>query len=69
LRFDLPRASDVRLVIYDVTGREVRRLVDGHVNAGTHVAHFDGSGLASGIYLARLQCDDFVAQQKLLLVK
>jgi hypothetical protein len=45
----------VRLDVYDATGRLVRRLVDGVQLAGEHEVHFDGSGLASGLYLYRLQ--------------
>ena len=69
LAFDLPRAADVQLIVYDVTGREVRRLVETRLDAGRHTVGFDGVALSSGIYFARLSCDDFVAQQKLLLVK
>ena len=54
IRFALPEAAEVRLVVYDVVGREVARLVEGKRPAGYHVAHFDGARLASGLYLYRL---------------
>lgn len=52
--FDLPATSEVRLTIYDLAGREVVRLVDQVLPAGTHRATFDAAGLPSGTYLYRL---------------
>ena len=52
--FSLPQAARVRLSVYDVMGREVARLVDGLLPAGTHRALLDGSGLPSGAYEYRL---------------
>ena len=54
IRYALPEAADVRLVVYDVMGREVARLVEGKRPAGYHRMRFDGSRLASGLYLYRL---------------
>ena len=54
IRFALPEAAEVRLVVYDVVGREVARLVEGQRSAGYHAARFDGARLASGLYLYRL---------------
>ena len=69
LTFALSTPGDVSLIIYDIQGREVARLVDGWRAAGTHQAVFDGSGLASGMYFARLTAGDFQRTRKLLLVK
>ena len=54
IRFALPEAAEVHLVVYDVVGREVARLAEGPMGAGHHRAVFDGSRLASGLYLYRL---------------
>ena len=69
LTFALPKPGDVSLMIYDIQGREVARLVDGFRTAGTHEAIFDGSGLSSGIYFARLQAEGFSQTRKMLMVK
>ncbi len=58
IRFDIPEPSTVSLIIYDVMGREVRRLVDGAVDPGYHTAAWDarnasGTGVSSGIYIYR----------------
>jgi serine protease AprX len=55
IAFTLPEASPVRLVVYDVTGREVARLVDGTMDAGEHRVEWDASDLASGVYLYRIE--------------
>ena len=52
LNYSAPERSTVRLVVTDMLGREVMRLVDGVVEAGMHSATFDGSALNSGHYIA-----------------
>lgn len=54
LVFVLDWPADVRLVIYDVLGREVARLTDGILDAGHHEVVFDASDLPSGMYLIRM---------------
>jgi hypothetical protein len=54
IRYTVEAATTVRLSVYDVLGREVAVLVDGHVEAGAHQAMFDGHGLAPGTYVYRL---------------
>jgi hypothetical protein len=60
IRFQLPDVMPVRLTVYDVLGREIRQLVNGMLQAGTHVAQWDGTNTAgttvgSGVYFYRLQ--------------
>ena len=69
VRFQLPVASDVRLAVYDVLGREVCVLVNEKRHAGDHEVKYDGSDLASGAYFYRLQAGDFVQTRKLIIVK
>jgi CubicO group peptidase (beta-lactamase class C family) len=61
--------SDVKLTVYDLLGREVALLVNEKRPAGTYTVHFDGSGLASGSYIYRLQADGFVQSRQFLLLK
>lgn len=72
IAFELPRAGAAHLALYDVAGREVRRLADGWLGAGAHVAHWDGRdaagrGVAPGIYLYRLHAGG-VARTRTLVV-
>ena len=57
--FELPRSSHVTIRIYDTLGRVVASpLSNESLPAGTHQLHFDGSSLASGIYIYRVQLDN-----------
>jgi hypothetical protein len=67
--FELRDASYVSLRIYDTAGRLVETLVNGWRDAGDHQITFDGSGLPSGIYFAKLTAGDFSQVQKLVLLK
>ena len=69
IAFALPEATDVRLVVYDLLGREVARLVDGPLGAGRHAARFDAAQLASGVYLYRIEAGAFTATRRMTLVK
>ena len=55
LHYELPRAEQVTLRVYDVLGREVAMLVDREQEAGFYNVEFDGSALSPGVYLYRLQ--------------
>ena len=69
IRYDLPVQSNVQLAVYDLTGRKVTLLVNGVVERGHHSIHFDGSQLASGVYIYRLSTDSQVFTRKLTLIK
>ncbi|MCX6639346.1 MAG: T9SS type A sorting domain-containing protein [bacterium] len=69
ISFALPQAGKITLVVYDVTGREVARLLDGWRTEGIHQVTFDATGLASGVYLYRLTAGDFTAGGKMVLLK
>jgi len=68
-RYELRAASDVNLRVYDTAGREVATLVNGWRAAGSHEVTFNGAGLPSGIYLAKLTAEGRTAVQKLILMK
>jgi hypothetical protein len=69
ISYELPAASFVTLRVYDIAGHLVTTLIEGREEPGPHRATFDGSGLASGIYLAKLQAGTFTQTQKLVLLK
>jgi parallel beta-helix repeat protein len=69
LTYSLPVNSEVSLIVYDINGREVLRLVEGFQNAGIYEANFDASNLPSGVYFAYLKAESFRQTQKLLLLK
>ncbi len=69
IRYDLPEASEVELVVYDLLGREAARLAGGFREAGVHHATFDAADLISGVYLVRLRAGSFVATKRITVVK
>jgi len=69
IRFALPEAANVTLTVYDLSGKVAATLVDGWIEMGEHQASFDASGLASGIYLYRLQAGSLAASGKMVLMK
>jgi len=69
ISYQLLAYSHVNLMIFDVNGREIARLVDGYKNAGHHELIFDAEGLASGLYFVRLQACDYKQTQKVILIK
>ncbi|HOI29587.1 MAG TPA: T9SS type A sorting domain-containing protein [Melioribacteraceae bacterium] len=69
IKFAIPKASNVRVTIYDALGKEVRTLVNNYLSAGSHTFEFNARHLASGIYLYRIEADNFVKVNKMLLLK
>jgi hypothetical protein len=67
--FELAETTSMRLTVLDLAGRELAVLVDGLVERGQHQLQFDGSALASGMYLLRLEAGGESDMKKLLLVK
>jgi hypothetical protein len=67
--YDIPTQSRVTLVLFDLTGRQVARVVDAIQPAGRYRALIDGSQLSSGVYLYRIQAGNFVQVRKCTLVK
>ena len=69
ISFDMPYGAPATLKVYDILGREVATLADGILEAGTHRVTFDGTGLASGVYIYRLESNNFVQSRKMVLMK
>ncbi|MGI9176035.1 MAG: zinc-dependent metalloprotease [Rhodothermales bacterium] len=55
IRYDLPETAEVELTVYDLMGREVRRLATGTHGQGNHRVRLDTATLPSGVYIVRLQ--------------
>ncbi|HEY3296267.1 MAG TPA: S8 family serine peptidase [bacterium] len=69
ISFDVATPARVTLRVYDILGQSVATLVDGPLSAGSHSAVFDGSRLASGVYLVRLQSGAVSLSSKMVLMK
>ena len=69
ISFSLPKTSAIKLEIYNVKGRKVATLVDDLLDEGQHIITWDGSKMASGVYLYRLEAGDFIETKKMTLLK
>ncbi len=69
ISYAIPKAGFVSLKVYDILGKEVAVLVNGEKEVGKYTVLFDGSKLASGVYIYELRANDFVSVKKLMLVK
>lgn len=67
--YTIPTNSLVKLIVFDVLGREVRILVDEFQEAGRYSADFKGDDLSSGVYLYRLTSEQFIETKKLILLR
>ena len=61
--------SRVRLVVYDLLGREVTVLAEGRYPAGKYTFTFDGTHVSSGVYFYRLKAGGLTAVRRMTLVK
>lgn len=69
LRFHLPSPGRVRLVVYDILGREVAVVLKGAFTAGEHRVRFDGSALAGGLYFYTLEYEGARLTRSMTLLK
>lgn len=69
ISFQLQAASNVKLAVYDIAGREVGVLAEGWMPAGKHQVEWYASDQPSGVYFARLKAGSRSQTQKLLLLK
>ena len=69
ISFAIPKDSYVKLVVYDMLGREVAKLADGEMSAGYHAVTWNASGVASGVYIYRFSAGNFVQVKRMLLLK
>ncbi len=69
IEFSLTDDKNVRVEVFDVTGRRVAILVNERLNRGFHTVVFDGRGLSSGVYIYRILTDQTSVSKKMILVK
>lgn len=69
INYSVPLDSKVTISVYSITGELVAELVNGYMPAGKYSVNFNGSNLASGMYIYRMIAGSFVQTQKMMLLK
>jgi hypothetical protein len=69
ISYELSIGNLVSINIYDIQGRLLETLYEGHMNAGQYNMLWDANGISSGVYLLRMQAGNDIRTQKLLLLK
>jgi hypothetical protein len=69
INFAVPKQAFVTLKVYDVTGREITKLVNQEMTPGYHSIDFNASQFASGVYFYRMEAGDFAETKRMMLIK
>jgi hypothetical protein len=69
IKFDLKNSGFVKLIVYDILGREVKILVNEYKPAGSYEVQFDASNLTSGIYFYKLSTKNYTSVKKMVLMR
>jgi hypothetical protein len=69
IKFDIAKSGMLKLKIYDLLGKEVKTLYSGHLNAGKYEFNFNGKELSSGIYIYKLETENYQQIMKMVLLK
>lgn len=69
IEYQVPEQVHVKLTVYDILGQRVATLVDEQMNPGAYVTEFNGSRLASGVYIYRLEAGSFTQTRQMMFVK
>ncbi|MBL7128897.1 MAG: T9SS type A sorting domain-containing protein [Ignavibacteria bacterium] len=69
IKFDIPKSSYVKIIVYNNLGKEVAKLVDKKLSAGSYEVNWNTMNYASGIYYYRIGAEEFTNVKKMLLIK
>ncbi|MFQ5602414.1 MAG: cytochrome c3 family protein [bacterium] len=69
IRFDVPKSSHVKLIVFNARGQQVATLVDERLQRNSYEIEFNASRLSSGIYFYKLVADNFTTTRKMIVIK
>ncbi len=69
ISYQLPKSGFINITVYDITGKEVEKLVDEFRQAGSYEVNFTASGLPSGIYFYSLRAGGFTDTKKMVVIR
>ena len=67
--YGIPEFSEIRIIIYDLSGKQIQTLVNGYQNPGYHSISWNAGNHPSAIYLVKILADEYTNTKKLMLVK
>jgi Secretion system C-terminal sorting domain len=67
--FSVPKTANVKLEVFDITGKKVSTIAEEEMTAGNYRYDFNGAGLSSGVYIYSLKSDGINITKKMVLVK
>ncbi len=69
IKFQIPQQGHVTITVYNLLGQWVATLIDKDMNTGTYTVSFEGSGLASGVYIYQMKSAAYIESKKFILLK
>ncbi len=69
IKFSVPKDGNVSIKVYDIKGQLIKTLVNQNIIVGNYSVDFDGTGLASGVYLYSIETEGYKDTKKMILVK
>jgi len=69
IHYSVIEGTDIKLTVYDVSGKEVAVLVNGYKPAGNYSINFSDQELSSGVYYYRISMNEFTQTRKMILMK
>lgn len=69
IEYDLPKASNVSIEVYNTSGQKITTLLNKKMAAGNHEVEFNAANLSSGVYFYRIQAGEFHDVKKMILLR
>jgi len=69
IKYEIPRSSRVKIILFDLLGREVKELVNEVKNAGIYKVKFNATSLVSGVYFYKLEAGDLIQVKRMMFLK
>ncbi|MCX7878691.1 MAG: T9SS type A sorting domain-containing protein [Ignavibacteria bacterium] len=69
IKFDIPKQQSVKLIVYDISGRETQTILNKSLSPGSYSIQYNASNLSSGVYFYKLETEGFTESKKMIVVK
>lgn len=69
INFLLPKATNVKIKIFNIIGQEIMTLLDEFFEPGIHSVTFNGGNFSGGLYIYKIEADNFIQARKMILMK